>query len=632
MLSLMRKHAGSWIIKFILGAVILAFIPFGYGVYQDRRDQEVASVNGMPILLDEYNLAYNAILEQMRRNFGNSLDEDTIKMLGVKKQALDQLIDQKLLLSEAERLQMRIGDQELAGAIRDIEAFQTAGQFDSRRYEYLLSSNRLTKADFEQRQKEAMIVDKIRFLITEGVQVSQPEALEWFKWNNARIDIDYVAFSPESYGDMPLTEDEISAYYDENKSSYKTEEQIKARYLRFEQKDYRDSVVISEEEMQDYYELNPDEFDKPKTVEARHILFKVDQDAKPEAIEEARKKAEDVLKLARADKDFAELAKEYSEGPSKSNGGFLGAFRKESMVKAFSDKAFSMKAGEISDPVKTRFGWHIIKVEKVNEASTEPYESAKVKIQQTLTDQKAKTLAYDDAETVYDSTFESDDLDRIAAERQLKIYDSDYFNRQGTVNGVQDPNQFVSAAFNLQDNEISEVQELPDGFYIIQLTDRKPVQTAPYESVKQKVRADLLKVKQKEKATQEAKQIMATLKQGRDWETILSEKRLQPQSTGHFKRNASIPKIGYDRTVASAAFSLSDANRYPDDVVSGQKGIYIIRFKEKKEPERGEFDKEEKTVTDRLLQQKKFKAIEKWLAQRRESGEILIEPGFDNPQ
>ena len=149
MLSLMRKKAGSWIIKFILGAVILAFIPFGYGIYQDRRDVKIATVNGDPVRFEEFNRQYNNLVEQVRRNFGGSLNEETIKGLRLKEQALNQLIDQKLMLAEAANLGISVSDQELAESIANIEAFQTAGVFDPKRYEYVLSRLRLTQDAFE---------------------------------------------------------------------------------------------------------------------------------------------------------------------------------------------------------------------------------------------------------------------------------------------------------------------------------------------------------------------------------------------------------------------------------------------------------------------------------------------------
>jgi peptidyl-prolyl cis-trans isomerase D len=298
------------------------------------------------------------------------------------------------------------------------------------------------------------------------------------------------------------------------------------------------------------------------------------------------------------------------------------------MVAPFSDKAFSMAAGEISDPVKTRFGWHIIKVEKVNPASTEPLEKAKAKIRQTLTEEKATSLAYDEAEAIYESTFESDDLDRIAAERALKIHTTEYFSRQGPVPGVAQPAQFASQAFGLADEEISDILDLDDTFYIVQLLDRKPPEIATFESVEQNVRNDLLKVKQDEKAAADARQFLEALKDGSTWETLTEEFKLETKSTGYFKRNASIPQIGYDRAVAEAAFKLSFENRLADRVIDGQKGKYVIRFKGKKEPDSAEFEKERQAVARRLLQQKKAQAMEQWLAHKRDLSRIEVEQGF----
>jgi peptidyl-prolyl cis-trans isomerase D len=194
----MRKHAGSWMIKFILGAVILAFIPFGYGIYQDRRDVEVASVNGDPIFYDDYNRVYNNLIVQMRQQFGEALNEETIKMLNLRQQALDRLVDEKLMLSEAQRLNLKVSDEELAVSIAGIEAFQTAGAFDARRYAFILERNRLSQEDFENQQKQALLAAKLNRLIAAGTKVSDAEAAEWYRWNNASVNIDYVAFSPST--------------------------------------------------------------------------------------------------------------------------------------------------------------------------------------------------------------------------------------------------------------------------------------------------------------------------------------------------------------------------------------------------------------------------------------------------
>jgi peptidyl-prolyl cis-trans isomerase D len=166
---------------------------------------------------------------------------------------------------------------------------------------------------------------------------------------------------PQRYKDIEPTDEEIRNYFDQHKDTYKTDPQIKVRYLHVKPEDYADKVTVSEDDIQDYYEDNPEKFKSPKTVEARHILIKLNPDASAEEVENARQRSETVLDMAKEGQDFAELAKKYSEGPTKTQGGNLGAFRREAMVKPFADKAFSMKAGEISEPVRTRFGWHIIK-------------------------------------------------------------------------------------------------------------------------------------------------------------------------------------------------------------------------------------------------------------------------------
>ncbi|MFZ1200504.1 MAG: SurA N-terminal domain-containing protein, partial [Desulfobacterales bacterium] len=449
MLSLMRKSAGSWIIKFILGAVILAFIPFGYGIYQDRRDVKVATVNGSPVRLEEYTRQYNNLVEQVRRNFGGSLNEETLKGLRLKEQALNQLIDQKLMLAEAEKLGISVSDQELAESISKIDAFQTAGAFDPKRYEYVLSRLHLTQDGFEADQKQSLLVDKLSQFVTTNVKVSDAEALDWYKWNNAQMNLRYVKFPADHVKNIDASAEEVGAYFAAHKETYKTEAEIKARYVHVDPKDYAQRVALTDDDLRAYYDNTPDEFHTPKTVEARHILIKVDPQADEKNVEETRQKALQVLELAREGQDFAELAKKYSEGPSAQNGGYLGAFRQDAMVKPFADQAFAMTAGEISEPVRTRFGWHIIKVEKVNEEGTVSFDAAHEDIRRKLTDERAKALANEIAASIYDNSFQGEDLVRNATAQKLDIAETGFFTRQGPVAGISDGEKFAAAAFDL---------------------------------------------------------------------------------------------------------------------------------------------------------------------------------------
>ncbi len=625
MLSLMRKHAGTWMIKVILGAIVVVFVFWGVGSYTSRQSGRVAKVNGTVITLDDYRTSYNNLVEQVRQSFGNNLNEELIQMLQLRKRALDQLIDKVLMLQAAEKLKLTVSDEELSEFIRNIGAFQSAGVFDSSRYLDTLNRNRLTPEAFEVQQREALVIDKLQALIFNSIKVSDSEVRQWYIWDNTQVDIDYLVLEPQRYKDIKLAEEEIRNYFDQNKESYKTDPSIKVRYLYFKPEDYAAKVTIPEEDIRDYYENNSDEFNIPQTVEARHILIKADQNAGSEEVESARKKAEEIFKLAKEGQDFAELASKYSEGPTKAKGGYLGTFRREEMVKPFADKAFSMNAGEISEPVRTNFGWHIIKVEKVNPAKTLTFAEAQADIQKKLTADRSKNMAYDEAEAVYDATFEDQSLDRIVAERDLKIQTTPFFTQNNPPQELKNAARFAATAFSLPANEVSAVQDFGDGYYLLEVVDKVPSQIPELKAVEDKVRKDLLKEKQDQRARDEANLLLTELKSGQALAGVGQKFNIPVKQTGFFKRNVSIPEIGAESEISRVAFKLSDKNKLPEEVIKGQKGYYVISFRKRQEPSLEGFEKEKEAIRERLLQQKTFKTVDAWLTRLKSESDISVE-------
>jgi peptidyl-prolyl cis-trans isomerase D len=624
----MRKQAGSWLIKILLGAIVIVFIFWGVGSFRSQRGGRVALVNGDQITLDEYREAYNNLLEQLRRRFGNNLDEDMLKQLQVKRQALNQLINNKLLVQESKRLKFRVSEKELADAISNITAFQRAGMFDSRLYRDILDRLRMTPEAFEETQKNAMMIDKLRTLITSSAKISDQEALEWFNWVNASVNIDFVFFEPGLYKDIHPSDEEIQTFFENHKEEYKTDAMVKVRYLKFNPNAFRPKVELSDEEIREYYDENMETFKIPKTVEARHILLKVNRDADPETVEKTKDRALDILKLVKEGKDFAKLARQYSEGPTRDKGGYLGKFKKEDMVKPFADMAFKLKPGEISEPVRTQFGWHLIKVEKVNEASVTSFEDAKKDIRKKLTDDMAKSLAYDEAEAVSDDAFEKEDLINAAKERNMKILTTDFFSRKGPIKGINNPSKFASVAFDLTDMEISNVQEFENGYYILQLVDKVQPKIPAFDKVKEKVRLELIKEKQDEKAKVDSETLLTALKSGKTMQAESKKFNLTPKSTGFFKRNGSIPEIGFEREIAEAAFQLTDKKQFLENVLKGSKGYYVIQFKDRKISDPENFSKEKEEIKNRLLAQKKSGIFDALLAQLKSKSEITIKEGF----
>jgi peptidyl-prolyl cis-trans isomerase D len=624
----MREKATSWLIKVLLGAIVVVFIFWGVGSFRAQKGLRVAVVNGDIISLDDYRDAYNNLVERLRQSFGNNLNDDLLKTLRVKEQALNQLIDNRLLVQEAQQLKFRISDDELAAAIMNIGAFQAAGTFNNRLYQNVLERLRMSPEEFEAAQREAMLVERLRVFISGSAKVSDQEAREWYRWENASVNIDFVGFDPDQYKNVKPAAEEIRTYFENNKVSYKTDPKVKVRYVQFSPTVYRSKVKVSDDEIRDYFDTNPGEFKKPKTVSARHILLKLDQGADQQTVEKKRNKALDILKKAREGRDFAELAKQYSEGPTKDKGGYLGEFRKESMVKPFADQAFAMEPGEISEPVRTRFGWHIIKVEKVTPPAQLTLDEAKDTILVKFLDEKSKTLAYDEAEAVFDISFEGEDLVLAAEERQLKVTTTGFFTQKKPVRGIKDSVKFASVAFDLQAMEISDVQDFGDGYYILQVMEKMPPQVPEFEAVKDEVRKDLVKEQQAQKAREDAAEFLAAIKSGESLSSASKNYKLTPTSTGFFKRNDSVPNIGFQREINATAFTLSESKKLPDDVIKGGQKYYVIQFKERQDPDSFGFDSEAKTIKDRLLVQKATRLFNSYLEQIKSNSEITIKEGF----
>ena len=625
MLNVMRKHAGSWMIKVILFAIVIVFVFWGVGSFKNRQASKVATVNGEQISVSDFQRTYNNMIEQYRQRFGSSLNDGMIKMLQLKKQAVDQLVNRAILLQEADKLGLKVSNAEVAESIMQIPVFQNNGAFDNHRYIQILSQLHLTPEEFEVEQKDNLLGQKLTRVIVGAAKVSEAEAREWYDWKNASVNISYALFDPNRYTDITPSDEQINDYFEKNKDAYKTDPMVKVRYVVFDPMNYMDQVTAEEDEISDYYDAHEDEFKTEKTVEARHILIKVAPDADEKTDQEARAKAEEIVKLAKAGQDFAELAKTHSEGPSKDSGGYLGKFTKSQMVKPFADKAFSMAAGEIGDPVKTQFGWHVIKVESIEEASTKTLEQSRETIAKAIKERKSKNLAYDKAEQFYEGTFEKDDLVKNAKLFGRPVLEAGPFNRKGPEEISRGRGQFANAAFNLNVDETSDIQDINGCYYIVQPTESIAATIPPIEDVREKVTQDLTKKLQEDKANQEADAMAADLKSGRSFEEVAADHGVTVKRTGPFKRDGSIPEIGSDPAIGKAAFQLTAQNSSDSQAVKGNKGYYLLHLIERIPPTGDDYENEKEQIQSMLLAQKQNTVMMDWMEMKKANGQIAIE-------
>ncbi len=624
-LSLMRKHAQSWLIKVLIGIIAAVFIfYFGYS-FRARRALKTAYVNGELITSKEYNKAHFDLMERLQREYKDLWSDDLIKTLDIKNQALDNLINQRLIGQEARRLGLNITEQEIQQAVLNYSAFQINGRFDMGRYQAMLSRNRMNPEDFEANLGQELLERKLRQFLLAFTEVTDQEVLDYYTYQNEKNNISFVHFEPDNFRESIKPDEEtIKEYFEGHKERYRVPDKIKIAYLEIDPKEFEEDVQIGDDEIGSYYEYNIDKYSEPKKVKARHILFRLEEKAPEDKEKEVREKAESVLRDAREGKDFAELARKYSEGPTKSKGGDLGYFSSGQMVETFEDAAFKLNIGEISDLVRTPFGYHIIKVEDVKEAREKTLDEVRDQIIDTLIKNASVELAYEKGQKLIDQMPYDTELAQCAVGHGLETKYTDYVSQDESIPGITMNKELRETIFSLEKNETSELIELQGKYYIFQVADRKasylPEMDAVVDNVREHV-SDYLAAKEAKAA---ADGFLEELKKGKALEDLAKLKKLKIEKTDYFNRRGSIPKIGYDPGLMETVFRLNENKRYPNTVFENDNGSFVIRWEGYKGIDEKKYEEEKEKQRYFLMLQKHARLFESWLEYLKNNAEIKI--------
>jgi peptidyl-prolyl cis-trans isomerase D len=630
MLSYLRENTGNWIIKIFLGIIVIVFVFLGVGSFGSKRGDSVATVDDEPITIKEYQQTYKSIVDQYRAQFGKELDEETLKALNIKQQALDSLINQKIMLAEADKLNIEVSAKELQDALLSFNAFQKDGVFNMDQYKAVLSRESLTPEGFERLQRISMREGKLKSVLMNTVNVSDLEARNWYRFLNIQTAVAYIGFEPKKYTDIHPDDEQIKQYYEEHKDKYKSEPKVKALYLNFAPEDHKDKVTITETQIKDYYDQHPKEFQIPETVEAGHILIKADEKASEDAVKEAEKRALDIHDRIIKGEDFETLAKKYSEDSSKDNGGYLGRFEKQRMVKPFADQAFSMKAGEISKPVKTMFGWHIIKLISKENASTLTLSQVSEKIKQTLELQEMQNAAYLKAGEAFDAVVDGDDLDQVARISGKSVMETGDFPVSGDGLDMPDRQEFSKIAFELTKDNISDVKQIGNFYYLIKVVQKIDSTVLDLDQAKDKVIQDLTENLRQAKAKEDALLYLEKAKETQSLDQIAKDHRLELKTTPLFSRNGTIEHIGNSPEFIQAGFSVNENQKIFPEIIDTPTGTYLIEFKEKKIPEDSEMTESMADLKQQILWRKQSQAFQDWITELKKRYTIEYDPQFLN--
>jgi len=280
LLSLMRKHAQSWLIKVVIAIIAVVFVLYFGTMRQSDRNAKTAMVNGELITTQAYQSAYHDLMDTFQKQYKDLWNDDLIKALDVKNLALRNLINQILIEQEAHRLGLEVTDDEIQKAVMGYSAFQVNGRFDMDRYQDLLGYKRLTPEDFEEMLRQELLNGKLRQFLAAFSNVTDQEVRDNFTFNHEKIKISFVQFTPDKFrDDVQLNESETKDFFEKHKERYRVPRKIKIAYLEINPQSFEGAIQISDEEIISYYEYNMDTFSEPKKVKARHILFKLSETA-----------------------------------------------------------------------------------------------------------------------------------------------------------------------------------------------------------------------------------------------------------------------------------------------------------------------------------------------------------------
>jgi len=629
MLDSMRRHK-NWL-KWSLALVVLAFIALYFPSYMNTGTtigatpaDVVATVNGTDIRGVDFQRRYQNQIQAYQQQYGGSINEQLLRQLGVDQQILQQMVDEQAALTEADRQGIRISDEELAQQIFSIPALQENGRFiGEQRYEQLLASQYppLTKGDFEQSLRRSMMVEKLRSAVTDWVSVSESDLEREYRNRNEKVKLQVVALTADKFRDKVTVNDaDIASYYDAHKTEYRKGESRKIRYLLVDRDQLRSRITVTPQEIESYYNSNVQQFQAPEQVRASHILLKTD--GKDEAA--VKKQAEDILKQAKAPgADFAALAKKYSEDDgSKANGGDLDYFPKGRMVPEFEQAAFSMQPGQISDLVKSQFGFHIIKVVDKKAASTRTLDEVRAQIQGTLTTQRLDQQLADRTRDLDARIKKPADMDTVGKEAGLVVSETGFFARDEPVPGIGPTPDVTNQAFQMKDGEVSRGLQSPRGPMYITVTGRREPYVPNLDEVKDRVRDDVIKVHAAELSKQKAGEIAAALRSAKDFAAAAKAQGLEAKDTQLITRGSPIPDVGVSQEVDKAAFTLPAGG--VSDPIAMPTATVIVRVAERQEVTPDAFKTAKETFRTQLLNERRAQFFESYMAKAKQGMKIQV--------
>ena len=519
MLQFMRKHAQSWLIKLLLGLIIVVFVLyFGSTRWREPADSLV-TIGNRVITFSDYRKEYQNLLEMYRQRLGQNLTEDVVKSLNLKQQALDNLINQTVLLTKAEEMGIRVSDEEVQAIIAIQPAFQRDGVFDPKRYEQLLRYQKMSPEEFEALQKKAIMAAKVQDIFRQGVKVSEKEMQDLYRFQSERVNVELFKLPAKACRDkVSASKEDLETYYNDRKDDFRVPAKVQVKVLTFAAEDYLRKAEVSDAEVRSAYEANksrlpqvkgaPPSFDSIKGRIAEEIRL---MKAMGFAAEDAKKAHDTIYQEENFDAYAAKHGLRIQER------GFFSAKDMPAEMRQIRDvesQIFGIRVGEITSVLSSPRAHYLIKVVAKKDASSPPFEEVKKDVEERWAEAEAIKVCRKEAEAALVQLRKGEDFRKVAREKGAEVVETGLFAPGSEIPKAGSSQELITAVFQLSEKAPypSEVYATNDGTIIIpRFKDRKRVDDGSWEKQKDMIKVILLKTKESESFQSWLKDVRETM-------------------------------------------------------------------------------------------------------------------------
>lgn len=594
------------VLVLICGAMVLTLAPVGgIGGSNAQSPDAVATVGGENISVMDVRQQYS---QQTR---GQNIPQ--VMQSLYMRQVLDQMVFQRLLQMEADRLGIQVTPDEITQRIKQLlpTAFPGGVWVGAERYaEEVEIRTGMSVPEFESYVSTAVLVDKFKFLVTDGISVTPEEVEARYRYNNEKVQLDYVEIKPSDLESaINPTEAELSSYFNRNEAKYQVPEKRSAKYALLDLNQLKQSIKISDADAQAYYQQHLDDYKVENRVDVAHIVFNTLGKTDAE-VALAKQQAQKVDDQAKHGANFADLAKKYSEDTNtKDKGGEIGWIVAGQTAPAFEKAAFSLPKGEISDVVQTPYSFDIIKVLDKEVAHTKSLDDVKAPIVNTLTQEKLNSEEGDFSDKLTAAVRQpgQQSLDAIAKQFSLQSGETPLVSITDPIGDLGSAPALQEAMFALRQGELSQPISIDRGYVIISVDKIVPTHQGTLAEVHDRVLADYRKEKAQELAQEKGQNLAKALKAGTSLDRAAKSLGLSVKTTDPITRTSQVGDIG-SATELEAAFNMSEGQTGGPVTLNGSSVVYQVKAKQPVNP--ADFAKAKDDLQKQILQEKQSAAFE----------------------